>query len=60
MESGGKGVKGFELEDVGLAVSVAFSLALKASVKQDATRCMESPRGVTTRLRWCTYRPASM
>ena len=51
MESGGKGVNGFELEDVDFVVNVALSLAFRASVKQEVTRCMESPRVVTTRLR---------
>ena len=40
---------------LGLVVSVAASLAVRASVKQEATRCIESPRGDTTRLRWWRY-----
>lgn len=59
MELGGKPEKeeGLGLVEV---VRVAASLALKASVKHEATRCMESPRGVTTRLRWCKYLLANM
>ena len=63
MEFGGKPEKdGLGLEELmmGLVVRVAASLALRASVKQDATRCMESPRGVTTRFRWCKYLLANM
>lgn len=33
-------------------VRVEASLADRDSVKHEATRCMESPRGVTTLLRW--------
>lgn len=38
--------------DCVLVVKVAASLALRDSVKHDATRCMESPSGVTTLLSW--------
>lgn len=38
--------------DCDLVVRVAASLALRDSVKHDATRCMESPNGVTTLLSW--------
>lgn len=44
----------------GLVVSVAASLALSDSVKHAATRCMESPSGVTTLFRWCRYLLASI
>lgn len=58
-ESGGNGVKvGFEFEVV--LVRFGARRAARASVKQDATRCMESPRGVTTRLRWWRYLLADM
>jgi hypothetical protein len=60
MEFGGKGEKAFEEEVLGLVVRVAASLALRASVKQDATLCMESPRGLTTLFRWWRYLLASM
>lgn len=38
--------------DDDLVVRVAASLALRDSVKHEATRCMESPNGVTTLLSW--------
>lgn len=38
-----------------VVIIIAASLAFRASVKQAATLCMESPRGVTTRFRWCMY-----
>jgi hypothetical protein len=39
----------FLFDDV-FVVRVAASLALRDSVKHEATRCMESPNGVTTLL----------
>ena len=54
VEKGEKGVGGVVievLEVLGLVVSVAASLALKASVKQAATRCIESPGAEANRLR---------
>ena len=62
VEKGEKGVGGVvvELEVLGLVVSVVASLALRASVKQAATRCIESPRAETTRLRWRIYLLVSM
>ena len=44
----------------GFVVRFVASLALRDSVKHEATRCMESPSGVTTLLRWCRYLLASM
>ena len=63
VEKGEKGVGGVVievLEVLGLVVSVAASLALKASVKQAATRCIESPGAEANRLRWRIYLLASM
>jgi len=51
-----EGLMGLE----GFGVRVALSLALSESVKHAATRCMESPKGVTTRLRWWRYLLANM
>jgi hypothetical protein len=48
------------LVDDDLVVRVAASLALRDSVKHEATLCMESPSGVTTLLSWCRYLLASM
>lgn len=57
VEKGEKGVGGVvvELEVLGLVVSVVASLALRASVKQAATRCIESPRAETTRLKYVVF-----
>lgn len=41
-----------DVEDDGVVVSVDASLAVNASVKQEATRCIESPSGDTTLFSW--------